>query len=250
MTDFDGCHAYRRYIAKDRPFWSTIRSLEEDLLAMADRYNPARPLRMNGALSNEAILITNPLGVQGMNATVQNIGAPETGHTPVQKPRDWYDDSNNSDTYLGTRQRCCVGACLVRPFKTKDRMNRTTRESEMVVMPMRRRCAFCNEKEAHLYCTNCHHWFRDNTAKLPSTEQRMIAIPTGKRSADGGEKYMFAENNCAHAWHARARQSAMMEMSRRDITQLALVPFRRGHTSVRAGEEGVEVVRPADSDSE
>jgi len=60
---------------------------------------------------------------------------------------------------------------------------------------------------------------------------------------------MFAENNCAHAWHARARQSAMMEMSRRDITQLALVPFRRGHTSVRAGEEGVEVVRPADSDS-
>ena len=63
LTEFDGCHAYPRYIAKDRPFWSTIRSLEEDLLAMADRYNPARPLRMNGALSNEAILITNPLGV-------------------------------------------------------------------------------------------------------------------------------------------------------------------------------------------
>ena len=48
LTEFDGCHACRRYIAKDRPFWSTIQSLEEDLLAMADRYTPAWPLRMNG----------------------------------------------------------------------------------------------------------------------------------------------------------------------------------------------------------
>ena len=150
---------------------------------------------------------------------------------------------------MSARCKCCTGMSLIRPVETKELKNKTTGEREMVIVPMRKTCAFCNNRDDHLYCTGCHHWFYGQNSKLPLTEQKMIAIPTGKRSADGGEKYIFAENNCAHAWHARARQSAMTGATRKDIPQLALVPFRRGHTSVRAGEEGVEVVRPADSDS-
>ena len=43
----------------------------------------------------------------------------------------------------------------------------------------------------------------------------------------------------------------MAEITRRDIPELALVPYRRGYTSVRAGKEdsvGVEVVNPDDSE--
>ena len=83
----------------------------------------------------------------------------------------------------------------------------------------------------------------------------MTAITTGKRSADGGEKYIFAENNCAHAWHAAARQSAMAQATQRDIPRLALEPFRPESISVRGGdervevgEERVEVVTPVDAD--
>ena len=46
---------------------------------------------------------------------------------------------------------------------------------------------------------------------------------------------MFAKNNCAHAHEAR--QSAMMEASRRTLSQLPLTPYWQGSTSLR-GEEG------------
>ena len=77
LAEFDGTRSYRRHIARDLPFWSTLWSLEEDMLVIATHYSPCREMCINtNNLSNEAILITNPLGVSGMNALVQNIAAP------------------------------------------------------------------------------------------------------------------------------------------------------------------------------
>jgi hypothetical protein len=94
------------------------------MLAMASRYNPERPLRINplriNPAVNEAIIITNPLGLQQGNAivhqgnaVVQRIAAPVTGRTPIHKPREWYDDERNADSFVSKRCKCCTGMSLI-----------------------------------------------------------------------------------------------------------------------------------------
>ena len=67
----------------------------------------------------------------------------------------------------------------------------------------------CGKREAHAKCTLCHHYFHDNPKFLPAGEEKLIAIPTGKRDRDGnpvlGELVM---NTCFHVWHADGRAKA------------------------------------------
>ena len=95
------------------------------MLAMANRYDPDRPLRINPAV-NEAIIITNPLGlqqgnaiVQQGNAVVQKIAAPVTGCTPIHKPREWYDDQRNTDLFVLEWCKCCMCMSFICPVETK-----------------------------------------------------------------------------------------------------------------------------------
>ena len=138
------------------------------MLAMASRYNPEQPLRINplriNPAVNEAIIITNPLGLQQGNAivhqgnaVVQKIAAPVTGCTPIHKPREWYDDERKSDLFVSERCKYCMGMSLICPVETKELKNKTTGEREIVIVPKRKTCAFCNKRDAHLYCTGCHH---------------------------------------------------------------------------------------------
>ena len=83
-------------------------------------------------------------------------------------------------------------------------------------------------------------------------------LPQESSSEGWKETYTRMENICVNG--AKRRQWTIHKKEIEQIlTRLQVVlrarqdeglSFRRGHTSVRAGEEGVEVVRPADSDSE
>ena len=80
---------------------------------------------------------------------------------------------------------------------------------ETAIVRDRKHCVHCGKREAHAYCTLCHHYFHDNPKYLPNGEAKLIAFPTGKRTADGQPVYgPFVENNCFHLWHGRGRETA------------------------------------------
>ena len=65
---------------------------------------------------------------------------------------------------------------------------------------------------AHLGCTVCHHLLHDDPKKLPSTDPKLLAIPTGKRNADDTPVFTFAHNTCAQMWHTKSRENALREI--------------------------------------
>mmetsp|Transcript_32121 Transcript_32121/g.68383 ORF Transcript_32121/g.68383 Transcript_32121/m.68383 type:complete len:128 (-) Transcript_32121:136-519(-) len=95
---------------------------------------------------------------------------------------------------------------LVRPVVAKE-LDRASMTTETIIVPERDPCAYCNGKEAHDFCNGCHHWFHVSPHRLPSNKQKLIALPTGKRTADNEPKYMFVQNDRAHLWHVNARQN-------------------------------------------
>lgn len=134
--------------------------------------------------------------------------------TSLAKAREWYDAPGNEDTFAA--QRC-------------------SREPPAVALE-RKRCATCGKDEAHLFCTVCHHWFHNNPKFLPSAESKFVAVPTAKRTATGEPVYMYAENNCALAWHAQAREEAVKGMRPGVIAQMTL--SRYNAPAAASEEEG------------
>ena len=55
-------------------------------------------------------------------------------------------------------------------------------------------CVLCDQREAHVYCTLCRHWFHDKSKFLPTNEEKMIAVPTGKWERDGREQCIMVED--------------------------------------------------------
>jgi len=108
------------------------------------------------------VIIDDPLGIELTNAVVQNIAVPESGRTPKQKPDDFYKNPSNAESFVTERRNHCPG-CFVEPVEAKDRIDRTTRETSR---------------------------FHGDHRKLPSTDEKLLAIPTGKRNADGSSVFM------------------------------------------------------------
>ena len=90
------------------------------------------------------------------------------------------------------------------PLQPKNRLNRTTRERETILLPKRHWCAEYGQEEAHYYCFGCHCWFHINPRYLTATEPRLIAICSGKRDRNGSDVYRYVENNCANKWYANS----------------------------------------------
>lgn len=135
------------------------------------------------------VIIDDPLGIELTNAVVQNIAVPESGRTPKQKPDDFYKNPSNAESFVTERRNHCPG-CFVEPVEAKDRIDRTTRETSKAIIAVDLTCAHCRQTGAHLYCTSCRHWFHGDHRKLPSTDEKLLAIPTGKRNADGSSVFM------------------------------------------------------------
>ena len=189
----------------------TIHGIEDDLNALVSRYDPEHPFvrSLPVGANNQMIVITNPLGVAGITAVVQSIGMSETGKTPIQKPKSFFGDPINANSFVTRRMNCCVGMCLMTPIQPKNRLNRSTRERETVLLPERHCCAECGQEEAHHYCFGCHCWFHVNPRYLVATEPRLIAIHSGKRDCNGSDVYRYVKNNCANKWHASSRVQMM-----------------------------------------
>ena len=67
----------------------------------------------------------------------------------------------------------------------------------------------CVKREAHAYCTLCHHYFHDNPKYIPNGESKLTAFPIGKRTEDGQPVYgPFLKNNYFHLWHGQGRETA------------------------------------------
>ena len=69
------------------------------------------------------------------------------------------------------------------------------------------------------------HYFHETLRKLPESEVKLIAIPTGKRDTNDQPVYLYVENNCAHAWHAAARRQSFANVGERMIPQITLSQF-------------------------
>lgn len=212
LDEFRSAAAWRKQIGRGNALWSTVRDIEDDLQGMASLYDPERPLpsplRVQGG---SPIVITNPFGPNFAgrfpNASVQPLCLPVTGSTPQRNINQYYSNPVNAGTLIATRRLTCCGMALVKPIelKTKKRPNTNPVQTYQQPEMARRTCAFCQKEEAHIWCTNCHHYFHDNPNKLPDRVPPLIRIPTGKRNAGGDEIFMYAENNCANAWHQQAR---------------------------------------------
>ena len=222
LDDFPSIKSYRKHISRGKPFWHSIRSVEDDLWAMLCRYNPQGQLPRSPVQrqlqQNQRIVIENPLGIQGIEAVVQKIGLPVTDNTPQRNISSRYSNAvSNVNAFVRHRREHCNGMCLCKPVQAKVGNNDTT---EMA--PMKRSCAFCEKEGAHVYCTGCHHYFHETLRKLPESEVKLIAIPTGKRDTNDQPVYLYVENNCAHAWHAAARRQSFANVGERMIPQITL----------------------------
>ena len=83
--------------------------------------------------------------------------------TPSREPKKWYENRDNSGSFLSERRRGCVG-CMVRPLVSRP----MTGPMDTRKLLKRMRCAQCGKDEAHAYCTLCHHYFHDVPKLLPS----------------------------------------------------------------------------------
>ena len=91
---------------------------------------------------------------------------------------------------------------------------------------------------------------------MPATEQKLFAIPTGKRDGNDQPVYMYFENTCAHAFHAAARREALAGIEQgRMLPQISLTryngvrqPAPQPPNNAAAAEEGVAVSSSSDSD--
>ena len=72
-------------------------------------------------------------------------------------------------------------------------MNRST---DPRIVGERKRCAGCGKDEAQSYCTICLYSFHNRLKYLPETEEKLIAIPTGKRIRDDWPVHVQIENTC------------------------------------------------------
>ena len=52
-----------------------------------------------------------------------------------------------------------------------------------ILAQIKRSCAFCNG--GLVYCTGCHHFFHNTSTRLPGDQEKLIAIPNGKRDSNG-----------------------------------------------------------------
>ena len=132
------------------------------------------------------------------------MGLPKAGGTPQLNPKQWYKNSRNEDSFLTERRRDCVGR-MVATLVNRPKKNTT----EPRIRTERRQCAQCGKGEAHAHCTICHDYFHDNPKLLPAGEEKLIAVPTGKRTRDDQPVYApTIANTYFHIWHANGREEA------------------------------------------
>lgn len=67
--------------------------------------------------------------------------------------------------------------------------------------------------------------FHTNAKFLPESEQKLIVIPTGKRTRDGEPVYTYGENNCFNAWHRKGREAAWGGVHKRVLPEVNLNQF-------------------------
>ena len=243
--------SYRKYLGRERPLWWTTRSVVDDLRAMARQYEPQRPLALPQPPSPSQIVVSNPLGVESYNAVVQDITLPTHGGTPSREPQKWYD--RNQDSFLAERRRTCVGLQMTAVADVVSHAGKNGSSRHQIV-PERRRCAFCGKGEAHAYCALCHHYFHDNPRWLPEGEQKLIALPTGKRDRDGAPIYgPMCANTCFHAGHACGRAAAYGGTQRGFIPRTCsvrpnvVVAQRGGGTVSSLSDSGGGTLSPVDA---
>ena len=206
LESFKSAQSWRKHIGWDRAFWHSTRSIKQDLISMARRYDPphtmSSPLRsMDGV--DTLIVISCPLGVQTHNAIVQQITLPIRGHTPQWQVCEYYDDTLNENTFVARRRESCVG-CMARIMVN----NPERKSTEPRIKYVRKTCVVCKHKEAGVYCTLCHQYFHARLKYLPESEPKLIAVDAGKRTRGGDRVYIHIENNCFNMWHAEGRKKA------------------------------------------
>ncbi len=227
LDSFVSASAYRKHIGRGAVFWHSIRSIKKGLIAMAKWYDPiplpppeASPVR-DAIEQGEPIIISHPLGIKTHNAIVQTMGLTATGNTPTQNPSRWYSNSTNANIFYTLRKSTCIG-CMVTPLVNKPKKNST----DPRIKEIRKRCSTCGKDEAHQYCAICHHYFHTNPKYLPETEQKLISIPTEKRSCDDEPLYMHVENHCFHVWHSTAQEEAWEGIRQGHLLEVGYSRFR------------------------
>ena len=93
--------AWRKSIYRDQAVWRSTRGIERDLVSMARRSDPARPLRRADA-PPLPIVLRDPGGVRGISAVVQGVGMAEHGDTPKKEIKKYYEKDSTLAGFLLT----------------------------------------------------------------------------------------------------------------------------------------------------
>ena len=65
------------------------------------------------------------MGVQGIQAVVQNIALPVSGNTPERRITVFYNRSNDVGAFVHERRVSCSGMYICKPVETKTQENTT-----------------------------------------------------------------------------------------------------------------------------
>ena len=71
---------------------------------------------------------------------------------------------------------------------------------------------------------------------MPEAEEKLIAVPTGKRDRDGEPICICVENNCFHSWHAKGREDAWGGAKKRVLHESNLSRFN-GASQINLSED-------------
>ena len=132
LESFLSAMTYQKHLGRDQALLKTAINIEQDLVSMAGRYNPqVFPAPADSAGESQVVIITNPLGVEGINVVVWGIGLTTNVGTPKpkEKPKVWYGKSVNKELFVAKSHISCVGCMmttLVNRTKTVQNADKST----------------------------------------------------------------------------------------------------------------------------